>query len=364
MHLAIYRDMMTSDMRLVAKVALCCLLYYTGGVGLFRRFRKNNGKGREIKILAYHDIGPQSFFNLQVPEKVFLSHMRYLLDGGYNLISLEEAIELLKSKKPVPADTVVITFDDGYRSIYEHVLPAVRKYGIPVTVFLSTGPVEKRGPLFVDALAYAFEKTRKERLDLTPWGLREYSVVNAGLKETAGLEINDFSKNLKTEERMKFLKHIFQELEVDPDSPELRDRMLTWEEVKESKSQGVSFGAHTVTHPSLARISPDEAREEIHGSKKMMEERLNSEIKTFAYPYGSAKDVDERVRDIVSEKGFLCAVTLQKGVNNVGSDPFMLKRTCVTNQLKRPLWAFSRAVFAVEMSGILEPFCRRKHAAC
>src|SRR5574340_524524 len=107
MHLGIYREMMTSEMRLAAKVALCCLLYYLGGVGLFRRFRKRKGEGREIKILAYHDIGPQSFFNLQVPEKVFESHMRYLLDAGYNLISLEDAVELLRSGGPVPADTVV-----------------------------------------------------------------------------------------------------------------------------------------------------------------------------------------------------------------------------------------------------------------
>ncbi len=351
MHIAVYKEMMGSDMRLAAKVALCCLLYYSGAVGFFRRFRKR--KGGEIKILAYHDIGPQSFFNLQVPEKVFESHMSYLSESGYNIISLEEAVELLKSKKPVPADTVVITFDDGYRSVYEHVLPAVRRYGIPVTVFLSTGPVEKRGPLFVDALAYAFEKTGKERLDLTPWGLRAYSIANAGLKERAGLEINDFSKDLKTEERRKLLQFIFEKLDVELDPPELRNRMLTWEEVRISKSQGVSFGAHTVTHPSLARISTEEAGEEINRSKKMMEERLDSEVKTFAYPYGSAKDVDRKVRDIVSEKGFSCAVTLQMGINNGGSDLFMLKRTCVTNQLRGPLQALSRAVFAVEMSGML-----------
>jgi peptidoglycan/xylan/chitin deacetylase (PgdA/CDA1 family) len=360
MHLSVYKDMMSSEMRLAAKVAFCCLLYYSGMVGFFRRFRKRDGG--EIKILAYHDIGPQSFFNLQVPEKVFRSHMSYLSDAGYNVISLEEAVELLKSKKPVPADTVVITFDDGYRSIYEHVLPAVKKYGMPVTVFLSTGPVEKRGPLFVDALAYAFEKTKKERLDLTPWGLKEYPVVNPGLKERAGLEINDFSKDLKTEERRKLLQFIFEKLDVELDSPELKDRMLTWEEVRISKSQGVSFGAHTVSHPSLARISADEAREEIHRSKKMMEERLDSEIRTFAYPYGSAEDVDKKVRDIVSEKGFSCALTLQDGANSGGSDLFMLKRTCVTNQLKGPLQALSRAVFAVEMSGILGLLRGRRHA--
>jgi len=354
MHLAAYRNMMSSEMRLAAKVTFCCILYYSGVVRFIRRLRKRNGG--EIKILAYHDIGPQSFFNLQVPEKVFRSHMSYLSESGYNIISLEEAVELLKGNKPVPADTVVITFDDGYRSVYEHVLPAVRKYGMPVTVFLSTGPVEKRGPLFVDALAYAFEKTGKKRLDLTPWGLREYSVATTGLKERAGLEINDFSKGLKTEERRKLLQFIFEKLDVEIDSPELRDRMLTWEEIRESKRHGVSFGAHTVTHPSLARISPEEAGEEIHRSKKMMEERLDSEIRTFAYPYGSAKDVDEKVRKIVSEKGFSCAVTLQDGVNSGGSDVFMLKRTCVTSQLKGPWEALSRAVFAVEMAGILGMF--------
>ncbi len=357
MNLGIYKKRIISNIRFIIKLSACCLLYYSGGIRLYRRINKKKSNGKGIKILAYHDIGAPSFFNLQVPEEIFLSHVKYLLESNYNLISLEEAAELLKSKRPIPDDTVVITFDDGYKSIYKNVLSTVKQYNIPVTVFLSTEPVEKRRPLFVDALAYAFENTKNKKLNLTSWTLKEYPIGNQDLKEMAGYEINEYSKDLRSEDRRKFLEFIFEKLDVDLDSQELRDRMLSWDEVVESSRSGVSFGVHTVTHPSLARISNDEAGDEILGSKKIMEEKLNSEVKTFAYPYGSAQDVSEAVRQIVIEKNFLCAVTLQNGVNNGGSDLFMLKRVCITNQLRyRPLWIFARAFFAVEMSGILKTF--------
>lgn len=343
---------MLSNIKLVAKLAVCFALYYSGAIKLYRRFNKKTGRG--IKILAYHDIGERSFFHLQVPEKVFLSHVKYLVENNYNIISLEEAANLIKSKKAIPDDAVVITFDDGYSSLYKNLLHVVKQYGIPATVFLSTGPVERRKPLFVDALVHALEKTESTTLDLTAWNLAEYEISNRHLKEMAGREINEYSKGLRTEDRRKLIEYIFEKLRVRIDDPYLADRMLSWDEITELNRAGVSFGAHTITHPSLARISTDEAAGEMLGSKKMIEERLGSEVTSFAYPYGSANDVNETVKRIAGQSGFLCACTLKDGINSEGDDLLSLRRTCVTNQLARPLQFLSKSLFAAEMSGIFK----------
>ena len=354
MNMRKYKKKVFSTVKLAGKLAVSSLLYYSGSIRLYRRFHKEAAGG--IRILAYHDIGERSFFHLQVPERIFLSHVKYLVENNYNVISLEEAADLLKSKSRIPGGAVVITFDDGYKSIHRNVLPIVKRYGIPATVFLSAGPVETGKPLFVDALAHALEKTESRTLDLRACNLMEYDISTRDLKEAAGREINEYGKGLKTDERMKLLEFIFERLGVSPADPEHAERMLTWGEVVELRNAGISFGAHTLTHPSLARIPEDEARVEMIGSKKMLEERLGSEVKTFAYPYGSANDVNERVKRAAGESGFLCACSLEDGVNGPGDDLLSLKRTCVINQLPSPLRFLSKAFFATEMSGIFSPY--------
>jgi len=353
---------LTSDIKLLFKLSASVVLYYSGVLRLIRRINKKNGKNSGIKILTYHEIGDRSYLNMQMPEKIFLSHIEYLIENKYNIIDLEQGVELLRTPNgPIPEDTVAITFDDGHKSIYKSILPIVKEHKIPVTVFISTEPVEKKYPLFVDALSYAFEKTEAEKLDLTDHGLREYPIKTHQMKETAGHEINTLSKNLVYEDRKKLIECIFERLGVDLGSDNLKLRMLTWSEISEMSEQGMQFGAHTVTHPCLSRIPPEIARDEVIRSKRILEKKLKRKIKTFAYPYGSLNDIDEGVRKAVAECGFSCACTLKDGINGYGDDLFMLKRTCVTNQIShRFLWPFSKALFAAEMSGVFDPLRKQQ----
>ncbi|MEC4685155.1 MAG: glycosyltransferase [Nitrospirota bacterium] len=311
-----------------------------------------------IKILAYHDIADKGYLNLEVPEKIFRRHVRYLVKNNYNLISLEDAANLLESCKKVPRKTVVITFDDGYKSVYHAVFPVVKEFGVPITVFLATGSIGSSNgnlPPFVDAVAHAIRNTAKRELDLSEWNFMKYPLRTAILKEKAIKEVNEYSKNLSTINRKKFLEFIFRHLNVDAADYDLKNKMLSWEEIIEMNKEGISFGAHTHTHPSLSRIPIEEAREEILLSKKLMEERLDKEISTFAYPYGSDKDINGKIRDIVEDVGFKCACVLKDGINRAGDDLFLLKRACVTNQIKTTLLSFfSEAVFSVQMTGFLD----------
>jgi peptidoglycan/xylan/chitin deacetylase (PgdA/CDA1 family) len=63
-------------------------------------------------------------------------------------------------------------------------------------------------------------------------------------------------------------------------------KLLSWREIKELSGSGIEFGAHTVTHPDLTKISDVKMKREIIESKALIEEKLGIETKTFAYPYG------------------------------------------------------------------------------
>src|SRR5262249_51326431 len=102
--------------------------------------------------------------------------------------------------------------------------------------------------------------------------------------------------------------------------------MLGWDEIRKMSKQGISFGAHTITHPVLGGLSTAQLQDEIGGSKKTVEDRLQSPVRHFAYPFGKYADFDCSTKKIVQAFGFSTAVTTITGVNGPGQDPLELKR--------------------------------------
>lgn len=94
-------------------------------------------------------------------------------------------------------------------------------------------------------------------------------------------------------------------------------------QVREWLAAGNWIGAHTCTHPRLSQIPLPQAREEILGSKKKLEDRFGIPLEHFAYPYG---DYTPAVRDLVSEAGFGTASTMHRGVNTADTIRYELKR--------------------------------------
>jgi len=349
----LYIKKLNTSLKLSIRLFISTVLYYSGATRLYRGMKRKKGTDG-ITILAYHDIARESHLGLQVPSRVFDRHMNYLREQNYNIIGLDEAAEILASGKKIPPDTVAITFDDGYKSIYTTVFPIVRKYGIPITVFVSIKPVEENCALFVDSIIYGINNTRKSCIDLTLWDMTRLPLTSRLYKEEASRKIISRSKAMPQKERQRFLDFIFSELGVDRDAEGLKDMMLNWDEIKELSKNGVSFGAHTVNHPCLAGIPLKDADEEISESRKILEEKIGKEVTSFAYPYGSKYDITKGVRDLVEKAGFKCACVLGGGSNTHGEDPLLLRRKNITDHIKHELLVpFSKADFAVQMSGIV-----------
>ena len=98
--------------------------------------------------------------------------------------------------------------------------------------------------------------------------------------------------------------------------------MLAWSEIEEMRQCGIDFGAHTLTHPDLTRLSRSQIRMEVYDSKAIIEDRLGIPVTAFAYPYGRCH---QRSYEIVSQC-FDCACTDSLGLVRAGSDPFALER--------------------------------------
>jgi peptidoglycan/xylan/chitin deacetylase (PgdA/CDA1 family) len=109
---------------------------------------------------------------------------------------------------------------------------------------------------------------------------------------------------------------------------------LTWAEVRELNHHGIRFGSHTVTHPQLRDLSPSAIKDEISGSKKTIEEKLGSEVDSFAYPYAFPQtDTDFRnmLRDLLLQASYRNGVCTIVGLARSKSDPFFMERLPVNS---------------------------------
>jgi len=91
-----------------------------------------------VPILMYHSVDPaaRQENRLAVSAETFERQMRFLKEHRYNVIPLEELVDLIEQEQEIPARTVVITLDDGYKDNFTYAFPILEKYQIPATMFI------------------------------------------------------------------------------------------------------------------------------------------------------------------------------------------------------------------------------------
>ncbi|CAN5466180.1 polysaccharide deacetylase family protein [soil metagenome] len=96
----------------------------------------------EVPILAYHNFNPTVPGSMSITPEKFETQLKWLKENGYTVIPLKNLVSyLLGQNISLPAKPVVITADDGWASVYTYMLPLVRKYNIPVTLFIYPGTI-------------------------------------------------------------------------------------------------------------------------------------------------------------------------------------------------------------------------------
>jgi peptidoglycan/xylan/chitin deacetylase (PgdA/CDA1 family) len=104
----------------------------------FRRGGLEAGGMQTVPVLSYHNLAETRTNLMTVPRASFEAQMKFLAENGYTVITMDQFLDFMEFQEPVPDKSVVITFDDGWRSLYTIGWPVLRKYGFPATVFVYT----------------------------------------------------------------------------------------------------------------------------------------------------------------------------------------------------------------------------------
>lgn|SRR5574337_203846 len=317
---------------------------------------------KKVTIVQYHGVtampepnqGIENCQGKHLAAGKFLDQMRYL-HAHYHVVPLETIVSHYMKGTPFPDCCAVITFDDGYRNNYSVAYPILRAFDLPATIFVTTDFVSGKSPLWVDRIEYALSKSHKELLELDVLRKRmTLSLNNDQERVTAQRLLKAVLKGLSQGLRSEVVSQL--EEKAGSALGGTRDDQgdfapLTWDEVVEmQRSQLITIGSHTVTHPILPRCSPAEVEHELALSKALIEKVLSRSCRHFCYPNG---DFNAGTRAEVRKAGHISAVCSMRGLNDGQTDLFAIKRIGVPAR-------FSLAEFAARVSGGLLLLSRLK----
>lgn len=278
---------------------------------LSNRYHSNN-----VVIVMYHGVvkSPLRLWNWGFLSEASFSRQIKYLKKNFDVINLSEVSERLKIKGNRSA--AVITFDDGYQNNYDVAFPILRRELLPATIFITAGIVNTDDTILLCRLHYAFEKSKIKKLE---WYGSEYNILNNEQKIEVISLIKKKLKLMPNNQMMAETRKIIVKLGMDPDcsiGKNIPFRMLSHKAIKEMNDSGfIEFGAHTISHPILSRLSYDEQKKEIEYSINMVEKITGRPCKLFAYPNGMVGDYTNDTIRILKNSEINVAVTANVGIN-------------------------------------------------
>jgi peptidoglycan/xylan/chitin deacetylase (PgdA/CDA1 family) len=228
-----------------------------------------------IPVLTYHRIVATRQLTAALTCSVcidnFARQMTWLREQHYEPVSLDAYVEHLTTGRPFPPRSVLITFDDGYQSLYTRAFPILKRYDFPATVFLITDHIGKPG-LFPADEKYAHEPD-EVRAELAP---------------------------------------------------------LTWQEV-DAMAPLVTAASHTASHPRMARLDRAAMLHEAAASREVIARCAAGNVDAFASPHGIRHhgDYSDATRAALIEAGYRVAFNAETGRNGASTDPYCQYRTDV-----------------------------------
>ena len=287
------------------------------------------GTRARLNVLIFHRVLPQ--VDPLFPDEVDARRFDELLGwvkSWFNVLPLDEAARRLHEGS-LPARAAALTFDDGYADNHDVAMPLLRKHGLPCAFFVATGFLDG-GRMWNDTLIESVRRSALPSLDLRGLGgTGGEDLGQLALGETAGRRATlgrliERVKYLPPEVRLDCVNAIAERAEVNPPN----DLMMSSEQVRALRSAGMQIGAHTVSHPILAGLSANLARDEIGRSRDALQKILGERVSLFAYPNGRpGTDYMPDVHPgIVRELGFDAAVSTRWAAARRGQDVFQIPR--------------------------------------
>ena len=298
---------------------------------------------KRITIVTFHRVGDPESENglptLYVTPATFRKTIEHLRKY-YTIISLTNCLEKLEKKEALPANPLIITFDDGYRDCYLNAFPLLNKYNMPFTMFVPVNIFNGGVDFWWDRLYRSLINCSVESIEQSikafeaqhPDSVKLLPIVRKFRKAPHELVIQLINAvgDLPGEIRQEFVDEIAKDNHREVADLSAYRRVINLAEVKEMIANGAEVGSHTKSHCFLDTVPQQVAEKEIIESKKALEALLNTPVQHFAYPAGRWTP---EIREIVKKAAYRCACIVEDDINRIQPDLYALKRMSLSEAL-------------------------------
>ena len=298
-----------SALRAQGKTVWASLLRASGMLHLARKWVQRHG----TIVLTFHRVlgdselqKTASLAGMIVRSSTFAGFLKYA-SQTYEFVDLSRGPEWKSNCKL----KLAVTFDDGWSDNATEAYPSARQYRAPITIFIVPEKTGTTLPFWPERTATALDCPSTDGE-----GRNAVSIERAieALKELPAIErehrIGQMAGSSNSRQTVSSV-----------------DRTMTWQQIHELQSGGVTFGSHSSTHEILTMIPAAQAENEIVSSRKLIGEKLGISCSLFSYPNG---DCSAQVRELVAAAGYKFAFLNQHpGVWTRECDPLLIPRVNV-----------------------------------
>ncbi len=253
----------------------------------------------QLSVFAYHGIDDPESFRL---------HLDYI-SRHMHPVTQKEVADAIDGKTGLPKRAVLITFDDGDRSLLDFAMPMLRDRGIPGVAFVVASLLDSNTPYW--------------------WNEVKELVRNGGtlraFRHDSPEELVRALKKVDDDQRLASIE----ELRMSAPRPAAPASQIRKTELLTLESAGIAIGNHSLTHCCFPRCSQDKIVQEISESHNILTAVLGRSPETFAYPNG---DFDERARPVLNALGYGAAFLFDHRVSaSPPPDRFLISRIRVNS---------------------------------
>lgn len=269
-------------------------------------------------ILTYHHVISDPRLDpfrlgMCVSRENFERQMAYFAKN-FVVRQMRDVIRCLERGEALPPRLVSITFDDGYRDNLTNAMPILRRYGIPMSLYVATDGLEENRTFWWDRVIRILNQPTLSAIDLHRIGVttapQEFILSRFDRGESVARFLSLLWR-LPGDGMLEVVDRLEHEYD-DHTRGETCSPRLSRDEIRALHREGVEIGAHTCRHPNLATLDKERAIWEMAASKRYLETLLGDAVDGFAYPGGR---MTPETGDLVRGQGFRYALSTKIAVN-------------------------------------------------
>jgi peptidoglycan/xylan/chitin deacetylase (PgdA/CDA1 family) len=285
------------------------------------------GRSYGLRSLVFHNIADvetpfTTGIRVTVGATAFETALQFLT-AHYAAVSLTEVLSNGEGKG-LPARPVLVSFDDGYASVYEYAVPLCRKYRVPAVFFINGSVLDNRRLLPDNLICYVA-------------GIKGIKAVTVAARTVAGFEnivlsslgevFGRFLPSLTLAERDNFLDALRRAAEINEGAIAAAAKLyLTRSQLRELCDFNFEIGNHTYTHTHSRRLSQADLVAEITRNKEVLESVSRQTVRAFSQPYGASQDLVPDVVHHLNASGHQAVFLSESVANRRDADLYCLDR--------------------------------------